>query len=516
LTALSTPVLTERAKKAGIKPTDLIVKVVNPNYGGGYSWKNYKTGEIFPFNPYKIPPQYPRSAAISESMFTRTGWIGLVLIQGQGATPTGVQLWVKTGTGINKEDASNAYIRRGGKFKETTGMEYFVAYDEMRGTADRYEPRKLGLPYRTEGEIEAYKYEIQQKFNITSNELEAQGFDWVNGFYPAPPGEISQYDLGYWTSSASLVNQPVNFGGSGGGSGQGSRGRSSGTPATPNLPVPAVTITTRMPKGYAGRGVGSTERPQMVQRYQTDDDKSATEIFIFRYIPQGIKYSGLSGNWVEVPRAEDIPFVDWASWQLMKVSFSFVVAADRTEPGGAIVPDGLDIPVDAEIEKLRRMAQRKTPVTLVNFDDMLTFQLRRGEKSIRGTDVYVKKPSQISGEPDERVRTTQPNMEFVISDFSVTATRRTSQQAVGGADANGLKSASMLSMISVAQCEITLTEIPVETVGIIALPPIVTPGLPTTTKKPPGGPNSQRYEFITDIMASPDRAYNSYIPNDNT
>jgi len=485
-------VLTEKAKRAGVKPDDVIKKITTTN-ALGYTtttWLNTRTGQSYTVNPFKIEPRPPRGQPITQSTFTKTNWIGLRLSGGQG-TPIGMQLWIVSGTLINTEDASNAYIRRGGKFTENSGGEYFIPYSDMRGTSNRYAPRKLGLPYRNEGEQYLYAEELREKFGITANQLTAQGFDWVNGFYPAPPAEMSLYDLGYWTSSDSLVNAPLNFGGSGGGSGRGSRGRDSGIPATPNLPVPAVTITTRMPKGYAGRGEAISSRPQMVQRYLTNDDKHADDVFVFKYVPQGIKYSGLSGQWVEVPRAEDIPFVDWASWQLMKVSFSFIVADDRIEPGGASVPDGLEISIDGQIEKLRKMAQRKTPVTLVNFDEMLTFQLRRGVSGQTGTQIP------------------QPNMEFVITDFSVTATRRTSIPQTGAP--------STPSLIAVAQCEITLTEIPVETVGIIALPPITTPGLPTTTKKPPGGgPNSQRYEFITDIMASPDKAYNPYVPNDNT
>ena len=211
-----------------------------------------------------------------------------------------------------------------------------------------------------------------------------------------------------------------------------------------------------MPRGYAGRGAAASARPQMVQRYTrpaTADVKAANldDVFTFRYIPQGIKYSGLGSEWVEIPRAEDVPFVDWARWQLMKVSFSFIIANDRTEQGGRIVPDGLESSVDSQIEQLRRMAQRKNPVMLFNFDDMLSFQLRRGAAN-----------------------RTSPNMEFVINDLSITATRRTTDPTDG--------TPTTPSQIAVAQVEITLTEIPVEVVGIVALPPIQSPFIPPPKK----------------------------------
>jgi hypothetical protein len=216
----------------------------------------------------------------------------------------------------------------------------------------------------------------------------------------------------------------------------------------------------------------------MVQRYRSDKDKEGKAreddtVFTFDYVPQGIKYSGLAGEWVEIPRAEDVPFVDWARWQLMKVSFSFIIANNVTVSGGRTVPDGLETSVDQQILQLRKMAQRKIPVMLFNFDDMLSIQLRRG----------------VGGERD-----TKPNMEFVITDLSVTATRRTSGEDGGP---------SSPSDIAVAQVEITLTEIPVEVIGIVALPPIVSVAIGPPGKKT-GGPTDLKYLPDTDYLAPKD------------
>ena len=203
-------------------------------------------------------------------------------------------------------------------------------------------------------------------------------------------------------------------------------------------------------------------------------------VFTFDYVPQGIKYSGLAGEWVEIPRAEDIPFVDWARWQLMKVSFSFIIANNVTVSGGATVPDGIETSVDSKILQLRKMAQRKIPVMLFNFDDMLTIQLRRGNLNI---------------ELDKN-KNSKPNMEFVITDLSVTATRRTS-------DRSGAPSSP--SDIAIAQVEITLTEVPVEVVGIVALPPIVSVAIPPPGKGT-GGPADLRYLPDTDYLAPKEQA----------
>ena len=480
---------------AGPKCSDNIIKIdaLNPY------WQDLQTGKTYYQDP--CPPPATQGSSGTKVKMKKSTWIGLAgSYGGRSASYIAYQLWTKDGQNVLESSLSGTYIRRGGKFTEKSGTEWFMPFEKF--TTLRYKPRNSARaePYISQGDtILSAGAEI---FNPTTpTTLTAEDIALAQAIAAGLGGVIG---------ATTVVPDPTDDGNNNNNNNNNNRNNNrnnrKNVPEPPPLPIPAITITTRMPRGYAGRAVGGTARPQMVQRYQTEGAKYADEAFIFRYIPQGIKYSGLGSNWVEIPRAEDIPFVDWASWQLMKVSFSFLIAADRTESGGAVVPDGLDISVDDQIEKLRRMAQRKVPVTLVNFDDMLTFQLRRGEQSRKGTNIYV-------GEDDKRIRTTQPNMEFVIQDLSITATRRTSQQQVGGKDEEGLRSSSMMSLIAVAQCEITLTETPVETVGIIALPEITTPGLPPSKKKPPGA-GSQKYEYITDITASPSTALNAYA-NDN-
>jgi hypothetical protein len=93
-------------------------------------------------------------------------------------------------------------------------------------------------------------------------------------------------------------------------------------------------------------------------------------------------------------------------------------------------------------------------------------------------------------------------MEFVITDLSISATRRVTDEITG--------TPVVPSAIAVAQVEITLTEIPVEVVGIIALPPIATPGIPPPTTTTTRTPVNLTYGLVTDVMAEQNRARNLY------
>ena len=256
-------------------------------------------------------------------------------------------------------------------------------------------------------------------------------------------------------------------GGGGGGGGRGGRGGASTQTSTAYELDSVVKLIVRMPIGYAGVAKSTSRNPGFVQTWREEDGKTYTEEFLFRYIPQNIKYDGLSSEWIEIPRAENIPFVDWSRWPLMKVSMSFLIASDRVEPGGQTVPDGMSTAVEPQIQKLRQMAQRKSPITFINMDELLTVQLRRGKELGRG-------------------------LEFVINDMSVSATRRVTDFSNGGA--------SIPSGISVAQVEMTFTEIPVERVSLVYLSPIATPDIPPPGKDRPNNGQPLEYGLFTDIV----------------
>ena len=256
-------------------------------------------------------------------------------------------------------------------------------------------------------------------------------------------------------------------GGGGGGGGRGGRGGASTQTSTAYELDSVVKLIVRMPIGYAGVAKSTSRNPGFIQTWREEDGKTYTEEFLFRYIPQNIKYDGLSSEWIEIPRAENIPFVDWSRWPLMKVSMSFLIASDRVEPGGQTVPDGMSTAVEPQIQKLRQMAQRKSPITFINMDELLTVQLRRGKELGRG-------------------------LEFVINDMSVSATRRVTDFSNGGA--------SIPSGISVAQVEMTFTEIPVERVSLVYLSSIGTPDIPPPGKDRPNNGKPLEYGLFTDIV----------------
>lgn len=420
--------------------------------------------------------------SLKEMNFTKTNY--LVLTSRAAGRSIAYQAWKVVGTTPNSSNAaSSLYVRNGGNVNTNGPIDIFTPYSKVQG-GGKYEPRLIGRRYGTQKD--AFIADVMTSLN-------AQGImntDTIINYLVANNPEFFQTGTlqslvelirrggipGIPASDETIIAETVlpaepadtvTTTGPGSGGNVSSRNTKTNGPAEqPTLPAPIIKIVTRMPRGYAGRGAAASIRPQMVQRYTNDKGENVDDIFTFRYVPQGIKYSGLAAEWTEIPRAEDIPFFDWARWQLMKVSFSFIIANDRTEAGGRVVPDGLESSVDSQIEKLRQMAQRKNPVMLFNFDDMLSFQLRRSAAN-----------------------RTSPNMEFVINDLSITATRRTTDASDG--------TPSTPSQIAVAQVEITLTEIPVEVVGIVALPSIDSPYLlpPSTRIK---DPIQLEYGLITD------------------
>jgi hypothetical protein len=92
--------------------------------------------------------------------------------------------------------------------------------------------------------------------------------------------------------------------------------------------------------------------------------------------------------------------------------------------------------------ELREMAQAPYPVTFLNMDKFMQDEIRW--------------PSLNTGR----------GIEFVIQEFSVTATQRTS------ANPTALVSSTVPNQISRASCTMTLQEIPIEQVDIVQMPPI--------------------------------------------
>lgn len=196
--------------------------------------------------------------------------------------------------------------------------------------------------------------------------------------------------------------------------------------------------------------------------------QQATLKYVFPYVPTDIQYSTLGAQWTEVPRAKNIPLVDFQGYQRMKVSFSFIISSTRTEPGGRIVPDGLYSSVDEQITLLRKMYQSKQPVTIYNMDSLLTNPANR-----------------LNNNP----------VQFVIADLAIEAVRR--QEASP-------------SRITTAQCSITLNEIVAENAVLINIrPPAFDEFIPTGGGGGGGGTPS-RPDLWTKYLPQP---ISSVIPS---
>ena len=197
----------------------------------------------------------------------------------------------------------------------------------------------------------------------------------------------------------------------------------------------------------------SSSAPQMVQQYRLPPDNTPVTLrHIFRFTPNQINYSSLGSNWVDIERSGNTPLVDWSGYKLMQVSFSFLVAGDDDANFDSPVSpqNRINIDIDQKLLELRQMATAPYPVTLLGFDEMLKNQMRFPFDGGKG-------------------------VEFVITDFSISSTYRT-----------------VTGEINRAQCEITLREIPIETIDLVDFPPLIFPNIQPVPKdketKPPTRP----------------------------
>lgn len=209
-----------------------------------------------------------------------------------------------------------------------------------------------------------------------------------------------------------------------------------------------------------GRPVTNTS-PIMYQVYQGADVlSSAPRInqYVFDLAPNEINYSGFGGEWVNIDRVGTFPFIDWKSFKLLQVSFSFVIAAKT----GNVTADGMEIPITEKIEELQRMAQTPFPVMFYGFDRLLTNQFRYD----------------VNGNPR--------GVQFVIQDLTISASRRNATMEITRATAN-----------------LTLQEIPVERQALIGMPRLVhkpiIPDVPVTILDPEYGLTSDN------LTSKPDR-----------
>lgn len=198
-------------------------------------------------------------------------------------------------------------------------------------------------------------------------------------------------------------------------------------------------------------------RPYMEQRYFVFNSEGKQEVIrrhVFDVIPNSFEFSQLSSTWNEVERSGNYPLVDWAKYNLTKVSFKFLVHGTRTDSitsstGSVqtVVNDGLDTPVDIQLDNLRSIGGAPHVIRIYNMNTFLTDSYRYP---------YLQKAGAI---------------QWAIGDMSVTATRLTPYG----------------SRIATAEVSITLIEYPVVGRDIVALPPLSPskPIIPGTQKTPP-------------------------------
>ena len=176
----------------------------------------------------------------------------------------------------------------------------------------------------------------------------------------------------------------------------------------------------------------ASDKPQMVQQYRLPDSvQPITRRFEFQFKPNQISYSGIGSEWTEIPRSGNVPIVDWKSYKLLQVTFQFLVAPDDDGNLDRRLDEKvITHSIDDKIRTLRQMATAPYPVYLLGFDEIMSEQMRFPFDGGRG-------------------------VEFVIADFSVSSLLRTSE-----------------GKINRAQCDITLREIPIESVRLIDFPKI--------------------------------------------
>ena len=309
-------------------------------------------------------------------------------------------------------------------------------------------------------------------------------------------------DSGYTTAQLNtFLNQPKSSitlpggvgsnssGGSGGsgGSGSGSGGSGSGgrnrqvDDGLPGIDVgPPTTITIQRSRNIFANNTEVNNSFIIKNNSEKDRYLSAPQIFqlvpsinerwgyleyipnryIFIHRPNEIQYSGLGGEWVTIDRTGGFAFVDWKKFQLLQISFSFVIAKDG---------DGLIQHVEEEIKSLRQISQTPYPVSFFNFDSMFTQQFRYdNEGNTRG-------------------------IQFAITDFSINAQQRDSTMRVTRAQAN-----------------MTLQEIPIEKQTLISMPRLTSKKI---IKPPNPGEDESTFRLPSDANTTGYAADVPWVPN---
>lgn len=221
------------------------------------------------------------------------------------------------------------------------------------------------------------------------------------------------------------------------GSGKGKDASNNGTSSSGST----IAVRGSFKEGYAPYDGSDASSPQMVQQFRLPGySEPVTKRYIFILRPNQISYSNIGSEWTDIPRSGNSPLIDWKSYKLMQVSFQFIVVPDREGNLDRYRTENeITLSIDNQLRTLQEMASAPYPIVLLGFDDMITNEVRFPFNSGRG-------------------------VEFVIADFSVTSLFRTATGAINR-----------------AQCDITLREVPIQSLAYIDFPALKFP----KTKNPP-------------------------------
>jgi hypothetical protein len=186
----------------------------------------------------------------------------------------------------------------------------------------------------------------------------------------------------------------------------------------------------------------ASQPPKLIQT--TTSGQTALE-YTFVHRPNQITYSNIGSEWSPIDRAANKPMVDWRSYKLMSVSFSFIVSPDES---GSLdnITDGkvISTSIDNQLKTLRQMASSPYPVVFMGFDKLLEEPARFPFNNDAGKGSL-----------------------FVIADMNVSSIYRSSSGA-----------------ISRASVDMTLTEYPKELIKLIEFPKLRP--IPELPPPPPG------------------------------
>jgi hypothetical protein len=204
--------------------------------------------------------------------------------------------------------------------------------------------------------------------------------------------------------------------------------------------------------------IPTSQAPKLVQT-TTAGQTPLTYEFLHR--PNQISYTSIGSEWSPIDRAANRPMIDWKSYKLMSVSFSFIVAPNVGGSLDAALDNNvITTSVDNDLKTLRQMASSPFPVVFMGFDKLLSEPAKYPFNKDSGNGSL-----------------------FVIADFNVSSIYRSSTGA-----------------ISRASCDITLTEYPKELIKLIEFPKL-TPIKEVPVRTPREGATCSRTKPSTTLAA---------------